>query len=158
MVQAAREWWKKFIRTLKVKIGFKQFQVDHCLLMKKDKAAFVAIGIHVDDCLMIGDEKAVNKFVSDVKEFFDITTEEANGFAGCSIEKRGDAVYLHQPDLIKKMVKTFEKEISGMKKYSTQASAGYRVTKPRVGKYQEPNASYQQMRRRVAATRSPVSY
>ncbi len=46
--------------------------------------------------MTIGDEKAVNKFVSDVKEFFDITTEEVNGFVGCSIEKRGDAIYLHQ--------------------------------------------------------------
>ncbi len=43
LVQAAREWWKKIIRTLKEKLGFKQFQSDHCLLMKEDEAGFVAI-------------------------------------------------------------------------------------------------------------------
>ncbi len=69
LVQAAREWWKKFIRTLKEKLGFKQYQSNNCLLMREDEAGFVAVGIHVNACLTIGDEKAVNKFVSDVKEF-----------------------------------------------------------------------------------------
>ncbi len=55
-----------------------------------------------------------------------------NGFVGCSIEKRGDAIYLHQPDLIKKMLKTFENEIRGIKEYLTPATSGYRVTKPQT--------------------------
>ncbi len=43
LVQAAREWWKKFIKTLKEKLGFKQYQSNNCLLIREDEAGFVAV-------------------------------------------------------------------------------------------------------------------
>eukprot|EP00977_Amphora_coffeiformis_P025732 scaffold21722_cov122-Amphora_coffeaeformis.AAC.1 len=35
-VQAARQWWKKFMSVLETKLGFERSKVDACLLIRKD--------------------------------------------------------------------------------------------------------------------------
>ncbi len=104
MVQAARKWWKSFIKTLKDKLGFKEFQSNSCLLKKNNENQFVAVGTYIDDCLINGDNKAINYVVKEIKEHYDLTTEDVHDFVGCTLEKKESAVYLHQPDLIKKML------------------------------------------------------
>jgi hypothetical protein len=58
-VQAARQWWKKFIKTLEVELGFERSKSDPCLLFRKDEKGTVIICIYVDDACLIGDEEAV---------------------------------------------------------------------------------------------------
>ena len=132
LVQAAREWWKTFIKVLTTKLGFQQFQNDNCLLKREDENGFCAIGIYVDDCIMIGDEMAIKNMVNDVKKHFDITTEEAKDFIGCTIERKDDEIHLHQPDLIKRLLRTFENDLKSMKDYDTPASSGYKVVRPQT--------------------------
>ena len=59
LVQAARTWWKTFIEVLKVKLNFKQFANDNCLLTRTTPLGKVMMAIYVDDCLMVGDKDAV---------------------------------------------------------------------------------------------------
>lgn len=130
LVQAAREWWKTYITVLKNELGFKQFQNDNCLLKRETEKGFCAMGIYVDDCILVGDPLAIEEAIADIKKHFDITTEEVQDFIGCSIEKREDRILLHQPDLIKKLLRSFEKELAEMKDYETPAGAGFKVTRP----------------------------
>ena len=131
LVQAAREWWKKFIKVLKDDLGFEQFQNDNCLLKRKNEEGFCAIGIYVDDCFMVGDTKALDQAVSDIKKHFDVTTDDANDFIGCNIEKNEERVLLHQPDLIKRLCKTFEDELKTIRQVDTPASGHFKILRPK---------------------------
>ena len=134
LVQAAREWWKTFVKVLKEELGFEQFTNDSCLLKRRNKKGFCAMGIYVDDCLLIGDEEAIEETIREVKKHFDITTEEVNDFVGCTIAKDEKRILLHQPDLIKRLLKTFEMDIKNITKdYDTPASSHFRVTRPKEG-------------------------
>lgn len=86
LVQAAREWWKTFVKTLMDDLDFEQFQSDSCLLNKKNNYGFVAIGIYVDDCLLIGDTNAINEFVEDMMDHYEITTEEVSELWDASLK------------------------------------------------------------------------
>lgn len=129
LVQAARAWWKEFIRVLTKEMNFRQFENDNCLLRKVDENGFIAIGVYVDDNFVIGDDKAIEAFLIDIKDHFEITTTEVEDFIGCTIEKGDGHLELHQPDLIKKMMREFGREIDGMKKYETPAPNGFKVIK-----------------------------
>jgi len=133
LVQAAREWWKTFIQVLKTKLNFEQFQNDICLLKRVDERGFCAMGIYVDDCILIGDKEAINNAIRDIKEFFKITTEEINKFIGCKIKKHEDKILLHQPDLIKKLLKKFGEDIAHLKNYDMPASALFKIIRPKEG-------------------------
>ena len=74
LVQAGREWWKIFVKMLKDKLGFKQFQNNTCLLKRETKEGLCIMGIYVDDCLMIGDKAAIKKAAEDIKKHFNVTT------------------------------------------------------------------------------------
>ena len=127
LVQAARAWWKEFMKVMKNDLHFRQFENDNCLLRKEDKNGFIAIGVYVDDNFVIGDDLAIETFLSDIKKHFDITTTEVDDFVGCTVEKHQDYLELHQPDLIRKMLKEFNDEIKEMKVYETPAPSGFRV-------------------------------
>ena len=88
------------------------------------------MGIYVDDCILIGDGRAIEEAINNVKKHFDITTEEVHDFIGCSIEKRDDLILLNQPDLIRKLSKTFKDDIKDMKDYETPAGSGFKITRP----------------------------
>ena len=129
LVQAAREWWKTYIDILKKNMGFKQFQNDNRLLKRVTDKGFCAMGIYVDDCILIGDERAIEEAINDVKKHFNITTEEVQDFIGCLIEKCDDRVLLNQPDLIRRLLKTFKDDIKDMKDYETPAGSGFKITR-----------------------------
>ena len=67
LVQAARQYYKKFISVLK-KIGFKGGYPDPCLLTRKNESGVVYIAIWVDDLLMVGDTKAINQAIEDLQK------------------------------------------------------------------------------------------
>ena len=48
-VQAARQWWKCFIKQLQDQMGFKQSRADPCLLFNKTEEGIVILCIYVDD-------------------------------------------------------------------------------------------------------------
>ena len=69
--------------------------------------------MYVDDCFVIGNKQAIKKALDDVEGHFDIKRSgEISDFIGCSIEQQDNWVLLSQPDLINKLIKTFESKIS----------------------------------------------
>ena len=113
---------------LKGELNFEQFQNDSCLLKREDESGKVFLIVYVDDCFVLGDKSAVKKALNDIEKFFSITRNEAiEDFIGCRIEKDGDKVLLSQPDLIKKMIKKFEKKIENLKEYETPAPTGTHI-------------------------------
>jgi hypothetical protein len=59
LVQSAREFYKKLVLALKGCI-FQGNSVDPCLWTKYTEHGIVFVGIYVDDCLVIGNEKDIN--------------------------------------------------------------------------------------------------
>ena len=113
-------------------MGFQQFANDSCLLKRNNDKGFCAMGIYVDDCLLIGDKEAIDSTVDDIKKQFDITTEDVKDFVGCSIEKQNERILLHQPDLIKRLLKSFEKDIKNItREYDTPAGGHFKVVRPK---------------------------
>ena len=52
------------------------------------------MAIYVDDCLMIGDEKAVTHAIVEIKKYFEIThSTEIDDFIGCKIERDKNRIF-----------------------------------------------------------------
>jgi hypothetical protein len=132
LVQAARQFWKKWTGFLKEKLGFEQHPNDSCLLKKQTEKGIIIIIIYVDDCLVLGHEQEVKKILKQVEEVFDITrSKDVEDFIGCNIERDQDMIYLSQPDLIKKLIGKFEDKITNLQDYDTPAPANFRVVRPK---------------------------
>jgi hypothetical protein len=116
--------------TLIQELGFEQYENDPCLLKQKTAKGFVYLIIYVDDCLIIGEEDEVKEMLQKIQEHFDIKhSPDIEDFIGCTITKHQKAITLHQPDLIKKLLKYFQDELADVKEYDTPACTGGRVTK-----------------------------
>ena len=131
LVQSAREWWYTMARTLRRYLNFEQFENDNCLFVYRDDDYYCAIGMYVDDCIMIGTDEGINRTINGLKEHYEITVNEVDNFIGCKIEKTGRALLLHQPELLDKLEKTFGEDISKIRICDTPAAMGYRITRPR---------------------------
>ena len=66
LVQAARQYYKKFIATLR-ELGFVGGYPDPCLMTRHGKEGVVFIAIWVDDSLLVGDQKAIDKTIEDLR-------------------------------------------------------------------------------------------
>jgi len=130
LVQAAREWWKKFVKSLK-QIGFQDFPNDNCVLSQNDEHGFCAIGIYVDDCLLIGNKEAIDHAIEEIKGMFDITTSEVKDFVGCTIKKDNHTLTIHQPDIIRRMYESFKPELEKTRDLQTPAGPGFKVVRPK---------------------------
>jgi len=134
LVQAARQFWKKWTGFLKNELGFEQHPNDSCLLKKDTDQGPIIIIIYVDDCFILGNEKEVKEVLSKIEKGFDITrSQDVEDFIGCNIERDQDTIYLSQPDLIKKLLKKFEDKIKTLQDYETPAPANFRIVRPKEG-------------------------
>jgi Reverse transcriptase (RNA-dependent DNA polymerase) len=69
LVQAARQFFKKFISIMKA-IDFEQNTAELCMLFKKeDSQTFTIVVIHVDDCYMIGTKKNLARTVKMIESY-----------------------------------------------------------------------------------------
>lgn len=131
LVQAARQWWKKFTEVLTKDLKFQQFPSDTCLLKRHTDGGTAYLIMYVDDCLVIGDKAAVMNALHDIQLHFNITrSDKIEDFIGCTIEKKDHHVTLSQPDLIRRLLMKFEDKISNLKDFDTPAGTGVRVIRP----------------------------
>jgi Reverse transcriptase (RNA-dependent DNA polymerase) len=111
LVQAARQFFKKFISIMKA-IGFEQNPAEPCMLFKKeDSQTFTIIVIHVDDCYMIGTKENLARTVKMIESHglkAKVETETKD-YLGCEIliDKSGSKAWLGQPFIMKKMLSCF---------------------------------------------------
>ena len=66
LVQSAREFYKKLICELK-DLGFSENKSDPCLLSKRDETGIMMIGIYVDDCLVLAEERKIKQLIINLK-------------------------------------------------------------------------------------------
>ena len=73
LVKVARQYSKKAVEILK-KLGFARGNVDPCLYMKKGATGVVYLALYLDDNLMLGNTKAMNKAVKQLKRNWLVVT------------------------------------------------------------------------------------
>ena len=62
LVQAARQYFKKFKRIVTREMNFKYCEGDECLMRRDTEKGTVILCVYVDDILYVGDHMAVNEF------------------------------------------------------------------------------------------------
>ena len=63
LCQAARQFWKKFVDTIKKEpFGFTVSSADQCMLIKENNLGICMIIMYVDDMLMIGNNEQIQEF------------------------------------------------------------------------------------------------
>ena len=132
LVQAARQYYKKFTKILK-KLGFLGGDVDPCLFTRKDKYGLVFVAIYVDDNLVVGHKKAVDRTITQLREEGLVLKVEDNlhDYLSCDICFPQDRkrAWLGQPHLISNLAKTFGDEVKGLMKYLTPGTPSLRQTR-----------------------------
>jgi len=66
LVQSAREFYNKLVLSLK-DCGFCGSSVDPCLWIKHSDLGIVMVAVYVDDCLVVGNEKAIDDMIECLK-------------------------------------------------------------------------------------------
>ena len=71
LCQAARQFWKKFVNTIKKEpFGFTVSPADPCLLFKENDLGICIIIMYVDDMLIIGKKEQIEGFASKIQRNF----------------------------------------------------------------------------------------
>lgn len=117
LVQASRQFWKKYTEKLR-KIGFKGGYPDPCLYSKRDEYGVVFLAVWVDDSLLVGDAKAIEKAVQALKDEGFSLKEDGSLDDYLSYEitmnKEKTIGWIHQPHLLTKLEKRFGGLIEGL--------------------------------------------
>ena len=115
LVQASRQFWIKYVKILK-KIGFEGGYPDPCLYSRRDENGVVFLAVWVDDSLLVGDRKAIDKAIQDLKnEGFTLKEDGTlDDYLSCEITMNEDMTvgWIHQPHLLTKMEKRFKELIN----------------------------------------------
>ena len=131
--QSARVWYDTLVKVLIGDLGLKCFELDTCLLYKKSALGVVIICVYVDDMLMIGNQHAIDEVVEGLKKKFSLKIlGKLEEYVGCKVltDVETNEHWLYQPDLLRKMRKTFSEEVEKMQVYSTPLPAGTKLARP----------------------------
>jgi Reverse transcriptase (RNA-dependent DNA polymerase) len=132
LVQAARQWWKKFIYMLSQEFKFTRSHADACILFRTDQEGTIILCIYVDDALMIGDDEAITKTVKQLREKLSLKeVGELQEYVGCTILKsrKQNRLIMCQPDLLSKLEKTFKSAVEDMRVFKTPTIPGEIIIK-----------------------------
>ena len=92
-------------------------------MMKEDSNGIVFIAIYVDDCLLVGDQAAIDATVEGLKKHGFKLKEDGSllDYLSCEVTfaKNGKEGWIHQPHLIKNLEKKFGPIVEKMQKYGT---------------------------------------
>ena len=102
-------------------------KADPCLYHQKDTDGAVYMIVYVDDCILIGNNQAIQTTISGIKETFDITRDtKVEDFTGSTITVHPRGKKLYQPDLIETLITDFQLPTNT---YSMPYPPGYIVTR-----------------------------
>ena len=123
LVQAARQYYKKFVKVMTEDLKFEKCYADACLLIRKDKSGTLVICVYVDDTLCLGDQKAINKSKSEIQGHFKTKDEGMmTEYVGCTVHRgKSGKLIMHQPHLLSKLKREFGEEVENMRTYKTPA-------------------------------------
>ena len=113
LCQAARQFWKKFVNTIKKKpFGFTVSPADPCMLFKENNLGICIIIIYVDDMLIIGKKEQLQEFATVIQKEFSVKIQHnLADYLGCEfhMNKEKTRVWLEQPSIIKSLEQKFGK-------------------------------------------------
>ena len=119
------------------KLGVKQSESDPCLFIRGIGPMMLILCIYVDDGYIIGKTSEIKRFFAEVRNSgMNMTTEQSMGdYLSCEVrfDKSGNKAWLGQPHMIKKIEKTFGKQVASLKGYRTPGTPGFSVIRPKEG-------------------------
>ena len=85
LCQAARQFWKKFVDTIKKEsFGFQVCPADPCMLFKENELGICIIIMYVDDMLIIGKKEQIQDFASKIQKEFSVKIQHnLADYLGC---------------------------------------------------------------------------
>ena len=107
LVQAARQWFKRLSDVL-ITLGFNPCESDPCLMYRIDKEGLCIILMYLDDNLIVGSRKAIDKATNEIKAIFSVTVSPiATEYLGCEINvaENYSCGWIGQSDLYKNLEK-----------------------------------------------------
>ena len=117
LCQAARQFWKKFVDTIKQEsFGFQVSPADPCVLFKEDKLGICIIIMYVDDMLVIGRKEQIEDFASKIQKVFSVKIQHnLADYLGCEfyMNKERTRGWLGQPSIIKSLEQKFGERAVG---------------------------------------------
>ena len=126
LVQAARQYYKKFIEVVVLKLGFEKCMADPCLLKRINDNGTVIICVYVDNILCVRDQRAIDAMKNELTKYFLVKDEgRMEEYVGCLVVRDTvrDVIF-HQPHLIKKIELEFGEELKNVKVALTPAVGG----------------------------------
>ena len=123
LVQAARQWWKKFKEVMKT-IDFEPSPADPCLFINNTKGKKAFVIIYVDDGGIFSTKENISKIIKALSKDFKVKDlGKLEHFVGCHLieNKQKDTMWIHQPKLIKHLKLEFSSLIMTDRVYNTPA-------------------------------------
>ena len=139
LVQAARQWWKKFSEVLH-KLGYHASRADPCLFIKFKSEGRTPhksyLIIYVDDGGIFSTKEEVREVIKELSKTFVVKDlGKMETFVGCQIieNPQKDTVWLHQPKLLKHLKEQFGPLVANLKPVNTPASPRTNIGRPEKG-------------------------
>ena len=110
LCQAARQFWKKFVDTIKKEPLDSQLVQHTCLLFKENDLGICIIIMYVDDMLKIGKKEQVEDFGSKIQKVFSVKIQHnLADYLGCEfyMNKERTRGWFGQPSIIKSLEHKF---------------------------------------------------
>ena len=131
LVQAARQFYKKFIQIMTKELGFEKCLADSCLLRRTNGNGTVLVCVYVDDTMCVGDRKAIDELKKQLEQHFSIKDEGSmEEYVGCTVTRGNQGTLtMRQPHLLRKIEKEFGEEVDQVRAYSTPAGTRETIMK-----------------------------
>ena len=129
LVQATRQWFKRLSDVL-ITLRFNPCDSDPCLMYRIDEEGLCIILMYVDNNLIVGSRKAIDKATKEMKEIFCVMVSPiATEYLGCEINvaENYSCGWIGQPDLYKNLEKKFGNMIKGQRATETPSTPGFHV-------------------------------
>ena len=110
LCQAARQFWKKFVDTIrKEPFGFTVSPGDPCMLFKENNLGICIIIMYVDGMLIIGKKEQIQEFATMIQKEFSVKIQHnLADYLGCEFHnKEKTRGWLGQPSIIKSLEQNF---------------------------------------------------
>jgi hypothetical protein len=135
LVQAARQWWKKFKDTMR-KLDYHPSPADPCLFIntKTVKKSFVII--YVDDGGIFSTKENIDGLLKALSKDFKVKyLGKLEHFVGCHVveNEERDTIWIHQPKLIKHLKESFSGLIKNTRSYKSPAAPKTLIMRPKEG-------------------------
>jgi hypothetical protein len=133
LVQAARQFYKKFSETL-IKLQFKVSYADPCLFLRVNQKGMVIIIIHVDDCYTVGHAGAIQSVIKEIESngLKLKVSDDATDYLSCNIllNQQRSAAWIGQTSLMTKFISKFKNKFNNSYQYKTPGTPGNVIQRP----------------------------